>query len=127
LAGKNGTCEFNGKLKINVWKPGINCDDEQKAIRYMKKTATDSENIANGTMHHKVWIPEGQTTITITKDRLLNKVWDLGGHKLEAHDQEIMIIFNLGSLMHEHLGLASNVMVWSHAVANEILEEELVA
>jgi len=28
--------------------------------------------------------------------------------------------------MQEHLGLANNVMAWSHVVANESLEEELV-
>jgi len=28
--------------------------------------------------------------------------------------------------MQEHLDLANNVMMWSHVVANESLEEELV-
>lgn len=92
----------------------------------MKKTAADNESIANGTMQHKVWRPREQQTTIVTKDRLPNKVWDLRGHRLEAHDQEIMIIFNLGSLMQEHLDLASNVLVWSHVVANESLEEDLV-
>ena len=91
-----------------------------------EKTAADSESIANGAMQHKIWRLEGHQTKTVTKDKLLNKVWDLGGHKSEVHDQEIMIIFNLGNLMQEHLDLASNVMVWSHVVANESLEEELV-
>jgi len=80
----------------------------------------------NGKMQHKVWRPGEQQTTTATKDRLPNKVWDPRGHISEAHEQEIMIIFNLGSLMQEHLGLANNVMVWSHVVANASLEEELV-
>ena len=51
-------------------------------------------------MQHKVWRPrEQQQTTTTTKDMLHNKVWDPGGQRLEAHDLEIMIIFNLGSLM----------------------------
>ena len=31
-----------------------------------------------------------------------SKVWDLGGKFLRAHDQEIMIHFDLGSLMQGH-------------------------
>ena len=54
-------------------------------------------------MQHKVWrLGEQQQTTATTKDRLQNKVWDPGGHRSEAHDQEIMIIFNLESLMQEH-------------------------
>ena len=45
---------------------------------------------------------------------------------LKEHDQEIMNVFNRESLMQEHLVLASNVIGWSHVVANERLEEELV-
>ena len=77
----------------------------------MEKIAADNESIANGTMQHKVWRPREQQTTTTTKDRLLNRVWHPRGHRSEAHDQEIMIIFNLGSLMQENLDLASNVMV----------------
>lgn len=80
----------------------------------------------NGKMQHKIWRWREQQMTKVNKDRVLNKVWDPGGHRLEAHDQEIMIIFNLGSLMQEHLGLDDNVMVWSHVVANCSLEEELV-
>ena len=92
----------------------------------MKKTVANSESIASGALQHKVWRLEGQATIAVTKDRLSNKAWDLGGHRSEAHDQEIMNFFNLGCLMQKHLGLASNVMVWSYVVANGSLEEELV-
>ena len=41
------------------------------------------------------------------------------------HDQEIMVNLKFGSLMQEHLDLASNVMEWSHVVANTSLEEDL--
>ena len=60
LTGKNGTGEGNGKMKIKMWKPDINCDDQQNAVRYMKKIATDSESIANGALQHKIWRPRGK-------------------------------------------------------------------
>jgi len=76
---------------------------ERKQRSNKKKTAVDYESIASGTMQHKLWRPgEQQQTIATTKDRLQNKIWDPGGCKLEADDQEIMIIFNLKSLMQEH-------------------------
>jgi len=50
LVGKNCIGEGNAKLQVKVWKPGINCDDEQKAVRYMGKTVAGSESIANGAM-----------------------------------------------------------------------------
>jgi len=76
---------------------------ERKQSRNKKKTTVDCESIASGSMQHKVWRPgEQQKTIAAIKDRLQNKVWDPGGHRSETHDQEIMIIFNLESLMQEH-------------------------
>ena len=53
-------------------------------------------------MQHKIWRPgEKQQP---ADDDLQNKVWDPGrqGQRLKTHDQEITIIFNLGSLMQEH-------------------------
>ena len=75
-----------------------------KEIKMKQKTTIDCEGIVSGAMQHKMWRPgEQQQTIATTKDRLQKKVWDPGGQRLEAHDQEIMIIFYFGSLMQEHL------------------------
>ena len=68
-------------------------------IRYIKRIAEESENMANGTIQHKRGRPEGQPTTAVTKDRLPNRVWDPGGHRSEVHNQEIMINLNLWSLM----------------------------
>ena len=54
-------------------------------------------------MQYKVWNPGGVQKKNIAiDDQLQNKVWDPGRQGLKAHDQEIMINFNLGSLMQGH-------------------------
>ena len=54
-------------------------------------------------MQHKVWRPgEKQQIKAETNGKLQNKVWDPGRQRSETHDQDIMLIFNLGSLMQEH-------------------------
>ena len=65
-----------------------------------RKTKRDCESAASGARQHKLWKPgEKQQTLVDVDDNLQNKVWDLGGQRLKMHDQEIIIIFNLGSLM----------------------------
>jgi len=56
-------------------------------------------------------------------DQLQSKVWDTGWTAEETHDQEVMETFNFGSLMQEHSGLVSNVIVWSHVVTSKGLKE----
>ena len=106
LAGRNGTGEGNGKLQIRR---------SRTAAKYVKRIAANNE-----ALQHKGWRLEGQTTTTVTKDRLSKQVWDPRGHKHEVHDQEIMVNLNFWSLMQEHLDPASNVMEWSHVVAKFI-------
>ena len=91
------------------------------AAKYVKRTAADSEEL-----QHKGGRLEGQTTTAVTKDKLSNQVWDPGGHRHEMHDREIMVNLNFGSLMQEHPDPTSNVMEWSHVVANTSLKEDLV-
>ena len=105
FAGRNGTGEGNGKLKIRVSKA---------AAKYEKRTTADSE-----ALQQKGGRLEEQTTTAVIKDRLSNQVWDPGGHRHEVHDREIMVNLNFGSLMQEHLDPASNVMEWSHVVAKQ--------
>jgi len=58
---------------------------------------------SSGARQHKIWRPgEKQHTTTEIDDNLQNKMWDPGGQRIEMHDQEIMVIFNLGILMQEH-------------------------
>ena len=67
------------------------------------KTETDCESAVSGARQHKIWGPgEKQQTLEDVDDNLQKKVWDPGGQSIKTHDQEIMIIFNLGSLMQEH-------------------------
>jgi hypothetical protein len=43
-----------------------------------------------------------------------HKIWDLGGlQKLRTHDQNIMNIFNLGSLMQDHFTFKINLFDWT--------------
>ena len=68
-----------------------------------RKNTKDCESIASGAMQYKVWRPgEKQQKNVATNGKLQNKVWDPGRQRSKTHDQEIMIIFNLGSLMQEH-------------------------
>ena len=68
-----------------------------------RKTTEDCESIASGAMQHKLWRSgEKKQSEAETNGKLQNKVWDPGRKRSETHDQEIMIIFNLGSLMQEH-------------------------
>ena len=68
-----------------------------------RKTTEDYESIASGTMQHKVWrLGEEQQTKAATNGKLQHKIWDPGRQRAEEHDQVIMIIFNIGSLMQEH-------------------------
>ena len=54
-------------------------------------------------MQNKIWEPgEVQQKNDTTYEQQKNRVWDPGGKILEAHDQEIMINFDFGSLMQEH-------------------------
>jgi len=65
-----------------------------------RKTTEDCESIASGAMQHKVWRPrEKQQTKAATNGKLQHKIWDPGRKRSETHDQAIMIIFKLGSLM----------------------------
>ena len=88
MSGRNGTSEGNGKLQIRVSKT---------IVKYVKRIAAGSK-----TLHYKGWRFEGQTTTAITKDRLSNRIWDPGGHRIELYDQEIMVNLKFGSLMQEH-------------------------
>ena len=67
------------------------------------KKKAEYEIMAGGRMQNKIWKP-GEKQQATADDDLQNKVWDPGkpGQRLKMHDQEIMIIFNLGSLMQEH-------------------------
>ena len=67
------------------------------------KTETDCESAASGARQHKIWRPgEKQRTTAKIDNELQNKMWDPGGQRFKKHDLEIMVIFNLGSLMQEH-------------------------
>ena len=77
----------------------------KKSNNSKRKTMTDCESAASGARHHKIWRPgEKKQTTTDVDDKLQNKVWDPGRQGLKAHDQEIMIIFNLRSLMQGNQG-----------------------
>jgi len=68
------------------------------------KTGTDCESAASGERQHKIWRPgEKRHTTAEIDDELQNKMWDPGRQRLKKHDQEIMIIFYLGSMMQEHV------------------------
>ena len=76
---------------------------KKKSSNNKKKTVTDCESIASGKMQHKIWKPgEVQHNNIAADDQLQNKVWDPGRQGPKAHDQEIMINFDLGSLMQGH-------------------------
>ena len=51
-----------------------------------RKTVADLEGRASGALQHKIWGPGEQQHITTTieqltsKEKLQNKVWDLGGN-----------------------------------------------
>ena len=66
------------------------------------KTETDCKSAVSGAIQHKIWRPGEKQQTTDIDDKLQNKVWDPDGQRFQTHDQEIMIIFNLGSLMQEH-------------------------
>ena len=75
----------------------------QRSSSSKRKKVTDCESLASGKMHHKIWkLGEVQKKNIAADDQLQNKVWDPGRQGLKAHDQEIMINFNLGSLMQGH-------------------------
>ena len=81
---------------------------QQKAVRKKNnfskgRTKAEYESIAGGRMQNKIWKPREKKQATADDD-LQNKVWDPGrqGKRLKTHEQEIMIIFNLASLMQEH-------------------------
>ena len=74
----------------------INVPQKKATIR-RPKTAIDWESVASGEKQHKVWKPgEQQQTTAAAKDNLQNKLRDTEGQRLEAYDQEIVIILTLG-------------------------------
>ena len=80
-----------------------NTSTRKRSSSSKMKTETDCESAASGARHHKIWRPgEKQHTTAEIDDHLQNKVWDPGRQRIKTHDQEIMIIFYLGSLMLEH-------------------------
>ena len=67
------------------------------------KTRRDCESIARGKLQNKIWKPgEVQLKNNAAVGQQQNKVWDSGGKELKAHDQDIMINFDLGSLKQGH-------------------------
>ena len=113
--------KMEGMLEFEARNEELQIKVSKTAARYVKRIVADSDALP-----HSGQRLEGQTTAAVIKNRLSNQVWDPGGRKPEVHDQEIMVNLNFGSLMQEHLDLASNVMEWSHVVANTILKEDLV-
>ena len=68
-----------------------------------RKTRAECESIAGGKLQNKVWKPGSvQLKNNATDRQQQRKVWDPGGKVLRAHYQEIVIHFDLGSLMQGH-------------------------
>ena len=92
--------ELIRRLMVKVYEKKTTARKQRSNRNKKKKTVTYYESLARGRMQHKIWKPgEVQKNNIATDGQLQNKVWDPGRQGLKAHDQEIMIIFNLGSLM----------------------------
>ena len=94
--------ESIGRLMMKVSQKQQTTTRKQRNFS-KRKTRTKCESIVGGKLQNKVWKPGSvQWKNNAANRQQQSKVWDPRGKYLKAHDQEIMINFNLGSLMQGH-------------------------
>ena len=88
------------KLMVKVSQRKTTEIKQRSRSHSKRKTKRECKSATSGVRQNKIWKPgEVQKKNIAVDDQLQNKVWDLGRQGLKAHDQEIMINFDLRTLM----------------------------